>query len=270
MIIPIVLDTQDIMQQFNVSQKQVEDICDNVAKSLAFSYNQKLQQIVQNTLHRTRARFLQAVKLVDTGRMEGTVMIDFSKDPLVGMIEQGAGPFDMKQGFFASSKVITAKNGNRYLTIPFRWGTPNIVGDSDVFSNIMPQEVYQAVRSMPQNITMIGGGIRTQGLNPSTLSPTLQNRQTRPQITDSQGKVMFNAYQHKTSIYAGIVRKQDSITGQNTYHSFRRVSTGSTDKNAFIHKGIQQYNFVQKALQQFDQVQEVSRALDIEWKKLGF
>lgn len=270
MLIPITIDTQDLMQKFSLTKEQVESVCDNIAKSLAASYARQLQQVANVALHQTRQRYVKNIRVIDSGRMEGTVMLDYSKDKLIKMLEEGASPFDIKEGLLNSSKVKVGKNGKKYITVPFRWGTPGAVGDADVFSGIMPTEVYNAVRSMSQTIPVAGGGMRTPGLNTSTLSnPFLTTSLTRKTIADSAGKVLFNQYEHKTSLYSGITQQSDGATGQNRYFSFRRVSTNSDD-DAFIHPGIEQYNLVKKALGDFDQTKELSRALDVEWNKLGF
>lgn len=268
-IIPIHIDTQDLANKFNISSKQVEDICDNVAKTLASRYANTLEKTAQRELNQTRSRYIKNIRLIDTGRLEGTVMLDYSKDKLIKMIEEGADPFDMKKGFLDSSKVKTTKSGKKYLTIPFRWSTPSAIGEADVFSGAMPTEVYNAVRKMSQNIPVSGGGMRTAGLDATTLSAPLSLPQTRQEIQDSRGKILFKEYEHKTSIYQGITQQKDSVTGQNRYFSFRRVSENS-DPDAFIHSGIEQYNLIKKALNNFDQATELSHALDIEWSKLGF
>lgn len=263
MLIPIIIDTQDLARQFSLSKEQVESVCDNIAKGLAASYARNLQDEANIALHQTKQRYVKNIRVIDSGRLEGTVMLDYSKDKLVKMLEEGASPFDIKQGLMNSSKVKVGKNGKRYITVPFRWGTPGAVGDADVFSGTMPTEVYSAVRSMRQTIPVSGGGMRTPGLNTSA-APSMRNT-----IADSAGKVLFNEYKHKTSLYSGITQQRDGATGQNRYFSFRRVSTNS-DSNAFIHPGIEQYHLVQKALSSFDQAKELSKALDIEWSKLGF
>lgn len=269
MIIPIIIDTSDLMRQFSITRTQVDDVCDNVAKTLAARYAQTLEKAAQAALHQTRQRYIRNIKVIDSGRLEGTVMLDYSKDPMVKMLEEGASAFDMKQSMLSGRKVRIGKNGGRYVTVPFRWGSPNIVGDADVFSGTLPQGVYNAVRKLPQNIPIAGGGMRTPGLSSSQIPTPLQNNNVRKDIVDSAGKVLFKQYEHKTSLYQGVTQQRDSATGQNRYFSFRRVSDKS-DQDAFIHPGIEQYNLIQKALGEFNQTSELSNALDQEWAKLGF
>lgn len=269
MIVPIVIDTQDIMRQFGLDRTQVDVVCDNLAKTLAARYAQELEKAAQRELNQTRQRYIRNIKVVDTGRLEGTVMLDYSKDPMVKMLEEGASAYDMKDGLLNGPRAKRSKKGGRYNTVPFRLGNPNAVADADVFSGTLPRAVYNAVRKIPQTIPVPGGGMRTAGISSLQLPTAFSQAGSRKAIADSAGKVLFKEYEHKTSIYAGVIQQSDAATGQNRYFSFRRVSEKS-DPDAFIHPGIEQHNLIQKALGEFDQAKELSNALDIEWQKLGF
>jgi hypothetical protein len=269
MIIPIIIDGSALQQQFALSGDQIESICDNIAKTLAAGYAQQLEQEANNALSSTRRRYIQNVHVVDSGRMEGMVILDYSKDPLIKMLEEGASSFDIKDGLLGSPKVKIGRNGGRYITVPMRWGTPDAVGESDVFTGILPQVVYEAVQAKPATIPVSGGGMRSSGLSAGEIPSPFSAVGSRAPIADSAGKILFEEYKHKTSVYQGVSKKTDPSTGQNTYNSFRRVSDKS-DSNAFIHPGIEQYNLIQRALENFDQVQAVSLALDQELINLGF
>lgn len=269
MIIPIVIDINDLRQQFSVNKEQIDDLCDSIAKSLAARYAQELEQQATDALHQTRRRYIQNIRVIDSGRMEGTVLLDYSKDPLVRMIEEGASPFNIKDGLLKSAKVKIGKNGGRYITVPLRWGVPTTIGDSDAFSGIMPKPVYSVIKNKPSVIPVSGGGTRTAGLQINEIPPPFNIPKRREVIKDTQGQMLFEAYTHKSSLYQGMVKKTDRVTGQNTYNTFRRVSENS-DADAFIHPGIEQYNLIQKALNSFDQQREVSNALDEGLAKIGF
>jgi hypothetical protein len=265
MIVPIYIDTGAIMESFtSLDKDSVDKICDNIAKTLAARYAQKLELEATTSLKQTKKRYIHAINVVDTGRLEGTVILDYSKDPLVRMIEEGAAAFDMKKKMLASSKAKTNASGGKYITVPFRFGTPDAIGDSDVFSSIMPDAVYEVAKDQDTNIPTVGGS-RSSGLTVDKLPVQYQKPNTRKEIKDSEGKVLFKAYTHKGSIYEGITKNQDAVTGQNTYNSFRRVSENS-DPDSWIHKGIEQYNLVSKALQNFNQETEVQMAMNRNFK----
>lgn len=268
MVIPIIIDTSGIAEQFSgINKEHIEKMCDNIAKSLAASYALRLTEEANNALHQTRKRYVNAITVIDSGRMEGTVMLDYSKDPMVRMIEEGATAFDMKSKMLASAKVKIGKNGGRYLTIPFRVGTPDAIGDSDAFTSKMPDEVYQVVKNKDTNIAT-GRGSRSAGLMVKELPVQFQSPKVREEIKDSAGKVLFDAYTNKAPIYAGLIKTKDGATGQSTYNTFRRVSVNS-DKNAFIHPGIERYNLIGKALSNFNQERELAVQLNNELAKMG-
>jgi hypothetical protein len=189
------------------------------------------------------------------------------------MIEEGASAWDMKEGMLSSQKAKISKNGGRYITIPFRIGSAGAVGESDVFSNVMPNEVYEVAKQLE-----VPKGGNSQQLTTKDLPAQYQSPAKRAEIKDSAGKTLFNEYVHKSSIYAGMFRSNDAKTGQNTYRSFRRISeelispegnkTGS-DPDSWIHKGIEQYNLISKALGNFNQDREVETALNREFQKLN-
>jgi hypothetical protein len=267
MIVPVIIDTNALTDQFDITPQQIDNLCDNIAKTLAARYANQLEQEANNALHQTRNIYIQNIHVADTGKLEGTVILDYSKNPLVKMIEEGASPFDMKSSMLNSPKAKMGKNG-KYITIPFRVGTPDAIADSDVFSGKMPQEIYDIVRVQPTNIP-VNGGTRSQGLTFNQLPTKYQGKNTRPAITDSAGKVLFKAYEHKNPINQGVFKKTDGVTGQNTYHNMRRISENS-DPDSWIHKGIEQYNLVSKAMNNFNQETEVQVSLNNELKRLGF
>jgi hypothetical protein len=269
MILPIVIDTQDLMTQFtSLDAASVNRMLDNIAKGLAASFAQKLEKNAEKELHKTRQRYIHNIKVIDSGKLEGTVMLDYSKDKLVKMIEEGAAPFDMKQYFLASPKAKIGKKGGKYLTIPYRQGVPTTIGESDNFAFIMTKEVYAIVKKKPLEIQTPGYGMRSAGLSLKELPQHLQVRQKRAPIQDSAGNMLFKEYQHKNAINQGIAKYVDAATGQSSYRSFRRVSENS-DEEAWIHPGIEKYNLVQKTLQQFDTTNTMSNLLDDELNKLG-
>lgn len=268
MVIPIEINSDDIRSQFTITDEQLDTMFDNIAKGLALVYYGVLENIVTQQLHSTRRRYLENLRLVDRGRMEGTVILDYSKDPLISMLEQGASPFDMKTDMLRSPKAKTSSKGNKYLTIPFRWATPSAIGESELFTGKMPQSVYDLVKDLPLTQVSSGGGKRSLGLSSSSLPQPLSQLGVRKQISNAEGQV-FKEYTHKNSIYEGIRKQQDTVTGQNTYFSFRRVSELS-DPDAFIHTGITAKNLMRMASDSMNVDQEIGPLIDRQLQQLGF
>lgn len=266
---PIIIDTTDLMSQYtSLTKDDIETMLDNVAKGLAATYANKLELQAQESLHQTKQMYISSIKVVDSGKMEGTVMLDYSKNPLVRMIEEGADPFDMKTAMLNSPKAKVTKKGIKYLTIPFRWGVPGTMGESTAFAGIMPAEVHKVVKSKPADIPVSGGGSRSAGISLKEIPEQFRVKKIRPAIVDKSGNELFKAYENKNTVYEGITKTVDAATGQNTYGSFRRVSENS-DANAWIHPGIEKYNLMQKALGAMDLEGETGTQLDIALSKLG-
>ena len=268
MIVPIEINSSDILSQFNLNQKQLSNLLDNVAKGLAVIYVGKLEEEVSQGLHSTRSRYLKNIRIIDSGLLQSTVLLDYSKDPLVRMLEEGQGAFDMKFAMLASPKAKVSKTGKRYMSIPLRWSTPGSVGESEVFSSKMPQEIYDIVRKKPQARSLPGGGSTSKGLSFGEIPKQFQQQQVRQEVVDSDGKVLFKEYQHRSPIYQGISKQRDSTTGQSIYNSFRRVSENS-DPSAFIHPGIVAGHFMDRAYAKMNLEEEVGLQIDNELIKLG-
>lgn len=288
MIIPLWIDTEGIVEQFtSITSEQIDTMLDNLAKGLAAGYARQLEEEAQKALHSTRQRYISNIKLVDSGKLEGTVLLDYSKDPLIRMIEEGADAFDEKEGFFKSEKVKLTKDNRRYLTIPFRWATPGAIAESSVFSGVLPSGVYNVVRKKTTDIPMEGGGMRSKGLTIDEIPGKFQTPSIRSATQNSNetlqmyGVGAFKEYQHRSSLYAGLVKMQDSVTNQNRYMTFRRVSEpGVNDKNepvgsdpnSWIHPGMpsQDRNLIEVALANFNTEAELTNGINIELAKLGF
>jgi len=253
LIVPIFIDYSDLAAKFkSITKEQIDNLCDNVAKSLAASYYEVLVKKAERELNQTRDRYIKNISVENTGRFVGSVILDYSKDPLIKMIEEGAAPWDMKGSLLNSQKAKVGKNGGRYITIPFRIATPGAVADSSVFSGVMPKGVYDVVKDEAATIPT-NGGSSSGGLTVNHLPAQYQTPATRAEIKDSSGKVLFNEYVHKTSIYAGLIKFKDNVTSQNTYGTFRRVSehlitpegkSVGSDEDSWINKGIERYNLV--------------------------
>lgn len=259
---PIIVDTSDLMSQYSsLTGGDINDMLDGIAKGLANAFAQKLTMNAEQELNQTRDRYIKNIVVVDSGKLEGTVILDYSKDKLIKMLEEGASSFDMKEGFLKSSKVKIGVKGNRYLTIPYRLGVPTTLGEASNFAFNLDPEAHKIAKNKPATIP-VSTGSRTQGISLKELPEALQIKNVRPAVKG------FPAYQHKSPVSQGVTRYQDQATGQNSYKSFRRVSENS-DEGAWIHPGIQKYNLLQKTLGQFDTATEMSSLMDNELAKLG-
>lgn len=220
------IDFSDLQKAVDVKKKDIDDICLNVGRTLSAVFIEKLVENVESGLNRTAQDYIDAIQVKeDSNSIQ--VSLD-SKNTLAISIEEGASPYDMKPYLLNSSKVKIAKDGTRYLSVPFKWATTSAKGTG--FANKMTRSVYDEVRR--------------EG---SVSNKTAQSKKiiSRPTIYDSAGSVVFNEYKHKTSTVSGI--KKYPQGSRSSYYSFRTVSEKS-DPDSFIHKGFQARNFFDQTL----------------------
>jgi hypothetical protein len=245
LLIPIQINADDILSQFQISEKEVESIIDTAIKNITAAFASEWEQTAMNTLGATKNRYVSNIKVIDSGRMEGTVLLDYSKDPLIKMLEEGSSAFDMKENFAKSSKKKLKANGSGwYLTVPFSIGTPG--ASATGFANIMPSEIYAQVK----NKTVSPETGRSQGLTKNEIPEQYQIPKVRAAIIIPESAA-FKEYKQKTSQFQGLYKKTDSTTGQSSYGSFRRVSDKS-DSDSWIHPGIEAMNLAEKTIDSFD------------------
>lgn len=263
-VISVKIYSQDLLTQFNISDQEVENVIDYTIKEIAGAFASRLEETALRELKGTGERYKNNIRVVDEGRMSGAVILDYSKDPLIQMIEEGATPFDMKEGFSKSSKKKIKKDGGWYLTIPFKVGSPgaSVTG----FANVMPSQIYNIAKEKVINPL----NNRSQGIKKDELPKGFEIPKTRAAIVIPESKT-FAEYKHKASIFQGIYKSKDEKTGQNVYGSFRRVSDNS-DENAWIHPGIQERNLMDKTLDRFEPIiEEVTKtAMDKALEYFGF
>ena len=256
-MIPLIIDTRPLIERYALSETQVELLIDSSVKYIVGKFAEYWELEAMKNLHQSRTSYLSNLKVVDEGRMKGAVVLDYTQNPMVRFIEEGVGAFDMKAGFEKSSKIKHTKSGGWYLTIPFKKANPEAVGESTVFSGVMPLEIYKVVKNADKPLQIVD-------------IPNKYKVQTsRPSITNLSAKKTFDEYVHKSNIYEGLGKRKD-FDGKTSYMSFRRVSSNS-DGNAWIHPGINAYNLAQKALNTLEThfQEEMGKAIDSSLIELG-
>lgn len=226
------VDLTDTAREFDLSIQQSRDLRTVILNSLVSNFVTNWEQKVVRELKSTRRQYLNAIYVNQVD--ESTVVVGLNpKSKLARMIEEGATPFDMKTGFSKSSKVKLNKKGEWYMNIPFRHATPDAVGESELFSNRIPREVYDIAR-------------RNQGA-PVT-------RQQLPSEFRQVGQNPASGYVHRAPIFQGLTRREVGATPterRGQYMTFRRVSQNS-DPKSWIHKGIRAHNFMQRTVGELD------------------
>lgn len=248
---PITIDLSGLEQQFGLAADQIDQLTETCINAVTAAVYANWEALAKQELHSTLPEYLQNLHKVDKGRFAKQIVLT---GVLPTMIEQGASPFDMKEGFKRSQKVqytvpVYNKKGNQvyaggdwYLTIPFRIGTPGTLGQAG-FTGQMPQEIYDIMRKRASRSPLTSREIPTPYDVP----------RSRQAIMDKQGQMLYDTYQHKNSIYEGLTKRTAPYarTTQNTYGTFRRAGKNS-DPLSWINKGIKAYHLADKAVERTD------------------
>jgi hypothetical protein len=253
-MINVFIDTLGISQDFFLEPAQIRSLVDFTVKELTARFAQELQNEANRELKSARQQYLDSIVVVDDGFGKGSVVL---VGWLANAIEDGKSAYDMKPDLLSGPNAKTSKSGSRYNTIPFTFGTPGALPEN--FSSIMPSEIHQIVKKESLEVKLKGGAMASKGLTIDKIPKQFQEPQKK--LVKIPASEKFAEYQHKNSIYEGMRKVSDPVTGQNSYQSFRRVSDNS-DPLAWIHPGIEAKNISDKVLADFNVPAETGLAID--------
>lgn len=269
-MIPVRIDLGEVLSGFSLTRSEVSDITQATVEAVTFAIYNEVLNLASTELRSTRRIYRANVNFPIIEKYKGTIVLTGA---LPNMLEQGADAFDMKTGFSKSPKRKPKANGGWYLTIPFRWATPEAIADNEAFSNQLDTPLYNLLKKKVMSpMRQTSQGIAKSSSQPITLEDLRQmNRAVRKTrgARVVQGK-KFAAYTHKSPIEQG-VRKEKRLYEnalQSKYVSFRRVSDNSNE-NSWIHGGLQARNFMPRAAKNVDKEAIAARTIDSQLSNLG-
>ena len=179
---------------------------------------------------------IQETEITDSGAVIRLVGV------LPNMVEQGWGPHDLRTTVLRSAKARTSKAGHKYLSVPFRHGTPGSTGRN--VGAPMPRAIHQVAKHLKAYKTQGTSREQRLGLN----NPHLKLPKGAKKILKDKKETW-----HSTSIYAGMIRKAEMkktkkglVSKTTGYHTFRTISEVS--KNGWMHRGIDARKLADKVL----------------------
>ena len=274
-LVPISIDFSELQSEFGLIQSQVDSLGSIIVGVITDKIFEKWQKEAMDGLNSTRKTYLNGLKKGEglrIGTINSTHKFIILTGDLALMIEEGAGAFDMKEKMLNSPKVKTTSKGVKFITIPFRHATAGSIGESEVFSNVMPREINEIVRNLlPTKTTPQGNKTNGGNLKFSSIPEQYQIPKTRVAFSDIKTMKTYPEYTHQNSIYEGMVRNEKDYENrtQSTYATFRRISDNSSPES-WIHRGITARNFAQKALANTN-VDNITKTIEDEFlKSLGF
>lgn len=222
------VDLTDVISEFALSGSDVNSLTQSIVDEVTEATYRQWKEEARRGLRSTRQQYVRGLQLISEGRLRNSIIL---RGKFPNMLEFGISSFDMKVGFANSKKSKRSKDGGWFLTIPFRMAVPGAEGESEVFSGVLPRDVYKAVRKSARS------------------GKKVLSKEDIPAAFSQLGSNSTTGYKHKHSIYEGLQRttKFYEETTQGQYNTFRRVSSKS-DPNSWIHKGLKEHAFAEKAI----------------------
>jgi len=241
-------DVDQLSNDLFLDRREVEDLMDSATKAVTRSFAAVWEQEAVQQLRSTRQQYVNSLVVVDEGRLEGAVVL---VGRLPNMVESGASEFDLKEGLLNSPKAKVGKEGQRYITVPFKVGAPGSLSEN-FNGGVLPAEVHRVVKALPVD--------PATGKSRGTVKRDLPLKFQPPKVKSLSGG---REYEHRNSVYEGVRKSVDRV-GNVGYESFRRVSDNS-DPLSWIHPGLEARHLAEAALAKFDVSSELGRAIDEWW-----
>lgn len=259
------IDTSELSAEFNLTRADVDDLLEMTVKRVTATYARLWENQAKQKLKKSRSQYIRAIQIGERGRFTGVAYLN-PQSWLANAVEVGHDPFDMKPGFMNSAKVKVTKKGIKYLTIPFRFATPDALGESEVFSGVMPAEILPAVHEQEKEAAKDGApqGLQMDKIPSQYHMPKSAALRSRMKQLDGGFDKMKKGTE-KTSMYEGLQRAAKG----SGYVNFRRVSEMS-DPLRFLHPGISAANLSGDAMDALDIPHEVDLAIDTFLSQKGF
>lgn len=254
MLSSFTIDTKELSAEFNLRQRQVDNLLSFAVKKVASDY-QKLWEDEANVLGATRRQYKQSIRRESRGNASEAVYMNPTAW-LPNALEIGFPAFDMKIGMLNSRKAKTGKDGKRYLIIPFRFGAPTSLAENEVFSGKLPSSIHEVAKSTGKPVKMNDIPSEYHIPQSAELRNAIKSLDTESAKKAVEGQAM-------TSIYEG-VQKRGGV-----YMNFRVVSDNSPSER-FMHPGFEARELSDKALRKLDIPMSVDQSIDNFLSNLGF
>lgn len=255
------VDINDLASEFTLSTQQVDELIEFCVEEVTTEVARQWSTEVKQNLGSARSQYLNALSVEKVSRNSRVVFLHPGAW-LPNAIEQGQGSYDMKEGFLKSSKVKHTKKGKPYLTIPFRFATPDTLGENEAFSGILPRVIHTAVLKNDRQTTKPSSGLGLSSIPRQFQIPKSAALRKRMK---SVGYEKLSKDVEMTSVYEGVTKSGSG------YINFRRVSLAS-DSASWIHPGFTARNFADKASQKVEPIipEIVDSAIDEFLSNLGY
>lgn len=242
---------QELQQSF---RSEAEKALKEATRDLAMQTHAHIVEEVNSKLHSTREKFLNALSFDEVG--QDTFMIHLDKSAM--WIEEGLpANYDMLEGLLKSKKAKTAKDGSRYVVVPFehkKGPTQSTAAEQDL-TNTIKSEMRK--RKIPYGkIEKNGDGSAKTGLLHSF---DIMKAPVKSANGPGMGRGPIGAVkQGPTGIpfLQGVRVYQSKQKGKNgkehvsrSIMTFRVASSKHKGQGRWVHPGLQAKKFLDEAAQ---------------------
>lgn len=242
----ISVDLSQVMNAVPIINRQVFPLVNQAVRAVA----QQTQANWMKAVYRAKLwsgekdAYATSIAWQMTGDFSAVVHTDYKN---ADEIETGRPPYDLKQMLNTSPKVRRAKDGRRFLIIPFRQNTTGY----DALTSSMPQDVYDAGSALKAS-AIVGKAKRASGeltsIHPTWGTQALKKQTPFASNTKTRGPMLVNKNIYKwggkldtsnmpslsaadKKRYNGMVRMDTTTPGgvrNSTFMTFRVMMEGSS------------------------------------------
>lgn len=226
-----------------LSPTQAREVARAVLPGLSSAALQYWKKLAQTELRSSSRDYVAGVQLIEKDEETHEIVLT---GMLPNMVENGWPGGDMRTWMLRSPKAKTAKDGSKYMSIPFRHGTPGTGGRN--VGNEMPAAIHKSAKKLSATLTSPHSGRTLWGERLSL--GTARSKEARDILQTKKSPW------HTTSIFTGMIRNEktyDSAT-QSSYFTFRTISTKSRDPRSWMHPGIAPKHFAERTTQHLETI----------------
>jgi hypothetical protein len=227
-----------------------------LVRALGASARSRWIELAQDALKSTSRDYVQGIGQPVVAEDGHSVRLELTGQ-IPNMVEQGWAAHDLRDTVLGGPATRVSKEGNRYVRVPFRHGTPGSSGRN--VGKPMPRAVHAAAKALAPTLRE---GLGRPGAR-SILEPQASTAH-RLQIgmagaSKQVERILAKKEQewHKSSVYSGMIREVAAYakTQQNKFMTFRTISDKpGADPRSWLHPGIKARNFAEKVRDHVRQV----------------
>jgi hypothetical protein len=244
------VDVGDLLGLIDAKDK-VELAARDAIKDLAAQTHAHIVEQVQSKLHSTREKYLDALSIQQVSDDVWVINLDAK----AMWIEEGMGPHSMVDDLLKSPKAKTAKDGSKYMSVPFQHNVKPTVSTSAQksltdtikaefqrrkipYGKIETDAAGNAKKGLLHSIDIKTAPTKTANVPGQGRGPVGQPMQGHTGTPFLKG---IKVYQKDVTDKAGKTKTVKSIM------TFRTVSSKHRDSEKWVHPGLEPRNFFEEA-----------------------